>query len=310
MHGFNTRDEVLAEDVAAMTALGKFEREFTAYGCAFYDNGQVVLAVGSDAESVYDWMHDSSNINSFATCCHRASIRSLVPAGMEESLKQEVEQQLIDKLFALYPVEYFRCLQSISEVVSTNTAEPFLRKLCFQLDGVCGEESLALFRGLLEKAYQRKILEASSYYEFIEWVHWTERDLEVFSKQHDTYEKTFYSFAYCSEHGPLRIFVDGNKVNTYERFEQKCMEGNHVSNIIARTCCYNHHYSIVDSKHACTAYLKNVFDENYRHALLTIETLPTPLRQDYYDNILSRYINSKKLMLAEGLQRQANIWKL
>ena len=51
MSELNSRDEQMSEEVGIMAELGKFEIEFTMYGCAFCEKEKVHYAVSENAES-------------------------------------------------------------------------------------------------------------------------------------------------------------------------------------------------------------------------------------------------------------------
>lgn len=254
MHISTTRDEIMAEDVAAMAALGKFEREFTVFGCAFWHVGEMVLALSEDAEKIYDWIYDVANADKFVTGIHKASLRSLVPAGTEEQLM--------------------------------------------------------LFRGFVEKAWQRKVIKPSTYYKLLTWVRWTERDLNAFPERTDKYEKIFYGFAYCKPETLIRVFLDGNKVNAYEKMEERRVEGYSVSNLVEKTCWYNNSYNIIDAKRDCESYFNKIFDDTYKRTLLLLEQMESPLQRDIYVDALAWYSKSGKNDIVQALERQGKIWKL
>lgn len=305
----STRDEIMAEDVAAMAALGKFEKEFTVYGCAFWENNQVVFALSEKLGKIYEWMNSPVNADKFVTSMHRATIRSLVPAGMEEQLLKLVRQRLVTELQGCYSAEYFQSLERISTVMPTDQSAALLQSLCFTLDGVCNEEQLLLYRGLLERAYNRKVLLPETYYSLMEWIRWTQRDLDAFQRQMDQYEKTFYGFAYLnSSDQNVRVFLDGNKANAYEKLEKRRKDGYCVSNIVDKTWWYNNQYSIVDAKKDCQSYFENLFDNTYIKALLEIGKMETPLRRDLFVKVLDTYRHNKQTAMIESMERQAKIW--
>lgn len=310
MHISTTRDEIMAEDVAAMAALGKFEREFTVFGCAFWHVGEMVLALSEDAEKIYDWIYDVANADKFVTGIHKASLRSLVPAGTEEYLLEQARHKLITTLRTTYSKEYFQLLEKINAVAPTDQAADLLQDLCYQLDGVCSKEQLMLFRGFVEKAWQRKVIKPSTYYKLLTWVRWTERDLNAFPERTDKYEKIFYGFAYCKPETLIRVFLDGNKVNAYEKMEERRVEGYSVSNLVEKTCWYNNSYNIIDAKRDCESYFNKIFDDTYKRTLLLLEQMESPLQRDIYVDALAWYSKSGKNDIVQALERQGKIWKL
>lgn len=305
MNKFTSRDEQMTQDVATMAALGRFEKEFTVYGCAFLENEHMAMAISENAEKIYDWMYSIENKDKLTSTIHSVSLRSLVPAGMENYFTKLAQDQLIISLERAYHPKYFLELQNIIKVLPTNQAFEYLEQLRFQFDGICNQEQLALFEGLIEKAFRRKVLSDSSYYQFSEWIRWTKRDLDQQFVKKDKYEKEFFAFCYTdNKQIESGIVIDGNKTNTYKKLELKLQQGYHVSNIITKKWWYNNSYSIVDAKRDCKKFFEQLFDNAYRSLLIIIETLPTPIPKEPFDNLL-RYCKQLDMSeMQESLEQQ------
>lgn len=308
MNEFTSRDEQMTQNVATMAALGRFEKEFTVYGCVFFDNEQIIIAISESADRIFDWMYDIENKDQYVSTIHSASIRSLVPAGMENFFIEQAQQKLILSLRSIYPSEYFLTLQKAFQVFPTNQSFEPLEQMRYQLDGICNNEQLMIFQGLIEKAYKRKILKESSYLQLLKWVNWTKRDLEQQIIKKDKYEKDFFAFIYISrDQTSHHIVIDGNKANTYKKLEQKISQNYFVSNIITKKWYYNNTYTIIDAKNDCKAYLEQIFDLTYQSLLITIETLPTPINTQILDIASQSYRKSNQIDLLNNLKRQRQI---
>ncbi len=311
MNKFTSRDEQMTQDVATMAALGRFEKEFTAYGCVFLENEHLTIAISENAEKIYDWMYSIENKDKLTSTIHSVSLRSLVPAGMEKYFTKLAQDKLIESLKTAYHTKYFLELQNIIKVLPTNQAFAYLEQLRFQFDGICNQEQLALFEGLIEKAFRRKVLNDSSYYQFSEWIRWTKRDLDQQFVKKDKYEKNFFAFYYTdSKQLEAGIIIDGNKANTYKKFELKLQQGYHVSNIITKKWWYNNSYSIVDAKRDCKKFFEQLFDNAYRSLLIIIETLPTPIQIELYNTMLQYYRQTTHSEMLKSLEFQGKILQL
>ena len=308
MSGLNSRDEEMAAEVGIMAELGKFEVEFTMYGCAFYENGKVLYLVSENAEKVYDFMYDIANAEKLPTDIHSASIRGLVPSGAEHYILNNVREQLLDKLYSLYDEQYFSVLFDLQNVLRTNEAVTVLKKLKYQLDGICNREQLQLFQGLLETAYRRKILKTESYIEFMQWIGWTRRDLEQELIRTDLYEKIFYGFAYWKENEPVKIYVDGYKNNIYKRIEQRRTEGYFVSNIISKKYWYNNRYPVVEVKKNYETMLKELFGTWYTDSMEQFAGMNAPMKQTAQEKYLQYYNALSNEKTKYSLIRQYGLW--
>ena len=308
MSDLNSRDEEMAAEVGIMAELGKFEVEFTMYGCAFYENGKVMYLVSENAEKVYDFIYDIANAEKLPTDIHSASIRSLVPSGAEHYILNNVREQLLDKLYSLYDEQYFSVLFDLQNVLRTNEAVTVLKKLKYQLDGICNREQLQLFQGLLETAYRRKILKTESYIEFMQWIGWTRRDLEQELIRTDLYEKIFYGFAYWKENEPVKIYVDGYKNNIYKRIEQRRTEGYFVSNIIFKKYWYNNRYPVVEVKKNYETMLKELFGTWYTDSMEQFAGMNAPMKQTAQEKYLQYYNALSNEKTKYSLIRQYGLW--
>lgn len=310
MSELNSRDEQMSEEVGIMAELGKFEIEFTMYGCAFYEKEKVHYAVSENAKKIYDFMYDITNAEKMPTDIHSVSVRTLVPSGAEPYILNEVRNKLVDKLFHLYDEQYFSVLFKLQNVLRNNDAYILLKDLRIQLDGVCNREQLQLFQGLVETAYRRKILWTESYMEFMQWIGWTKQDLEQEPIKSDLYKKTFYGFAYLKENEPLKIHVDGYKNNIYKRIEQKRAQGYEVSNVIQKTYWYNNYYSVTQAKKDFEKYFTTLIGTWYTDCIFKMHQIKTPISQNLFDDLLEEIVDRKNVTVYTSCIRQRGIWNM
>lgn len=310
MSSLNSRDEEMAEEVAIMAELGKFEVEFTMYGCAYYENGKVKYLVSENAEKIYDFMYDIVNAEKLPTNIHSATMRTLVPSGAEAYILSEVRKQLLDKLYQLYDEKYFEILFEMQNVLRKDTAYSALKDLQYRFDGTCNQEQLQIFQGILESAYRKKILSTESYMEFQQWIRWTKRDLDQEPIKSDLYEKTFYALAYFKERQPIQIYVDGYKNNIYKRIEQRRAEGYIVSNIVTKKYWYNNQYTVVQAKKDYETFLNSLFGEWYIDSMQKISTLHGPIKQTEGENFELYSISLQNEDVKHSFSRQCGLWRV
>lgn len=309
MSDLNSRDEQMAEEVGIMAELGRFEKEFTMYGCAYFENGKVMYAVSENAEKIYDFIYDIVNEDKLPTDIHAESIRTLVPSGAEPYILSEVRKRLLDKLYALYDEVYFSCLYDMQNTIRTDDAYQMLKELQYQFDGVCNREQLQIFQGLLETAYRRKILRTESYMELLQWIGWINRDLELELEKTDLYEKEFYGFAYLKDGEPLKIYVDGYKNNVYKRMEQKRAEGYEISNMIRKKYWYNSNFSVVQAKKKCEKCFALLFKQWYTDFIKQMGRIISPISQNRFQNLVLIQ-KEKNISLYKSVIRQGAIWNI
>ncbi len=300
----------MAEEVGIMAELGRFEKEFTMYGCAYFENGEVMYAVSENAVKIYDFMYDIANAEKMPTDIHMKTMRTLVPAGAESYVLFELRNTLLHKLYSLYDESYFRRLYELQNVLRNNDSRELLKELAYQFDGVCNREQLQLFRGLVEKAYRRKVLETESYVELQQWITWTNQDLEMELEKTDLYEKTFYGFAYLKEGQPLKLYVDGYKNNMYKWMERKRAEGYEVSGMINKKYWYNNHYSVVQAKQDCERYFAKLFDAWYEDCEKQLCCFTSPISKQAALNVLQYFDEQGNTDLYRNAVRQYRLWNI
>ena len=310
MSELNSRDEQMAEEVGIMAELGRFEKEFTMYGCAFMRDGAPVYAVSENAEKIYDFIYDIANAEKLPTDIHVETIRTLVPSGAESYILSELRDAVLHTLYDLYDDFYFHRLFELQNVLRNDKAYSLLRNLADQFDGVCNREELQLFQGLLETAYRRKILRTESYTELCQWVAWTKRDLELELEKTDLYEKTFYGFAYLKEGQSLKVYVDGYKNNVYKRMEQRRAEGYEVSNVIHKRYWYNNQNSVVQAKRDCEKYFAELFANWYEDCVKQLKKCISPIAKQSAVDVLQQISAVQNETVYQSAVRQYRLWNI
>ncbi len=131
------------------------------------------------------------------------------------------------------------------------------------LEGQFVEDKLKLFENLVHLAYQGKVLSQASYQQFQVWL----KDMRVQMVDDvvvkESFERTFYGFAYTKANGRLAYFFNGQKEIVYEKKEKLEAEGLNSTPILKQTRWFDYSVAIKDVRKAYEDYLVDMYDQNY-----------------------------------------------
>lgn len=105
------KDENLqvAEDFARMAELGYMDKEFTAYGCVFFEKGKRRYLISADETKIIDFIIQERALLSSRcpTDMMYVRIKQQVPLGQEENILNDVKRQLGVKMQKTFSEEFF-----------------------------------------------------------------------------------------------------------------------------------------------------------------------------------------------------------
>lgn len=91
MDGFQVRDDLVAQDVARMAELGRFETQIVYYGCAYYEKETIMAVVSDKSDKIYDFVYSTENFSKFPTKLHSVRYSTIVQGGEKKKLKAHSE---------------------------------------------------------------------------------------------------------------------------------------------------------------------------------------------------------------------------
>ena len=105
------RDTKIADDVYKKKELGWLDQEFTAYGTAYYENGEMCYRVSNHSKKIYSFMDEEGVRDIYFGNLIRHTERCPLPVGMKEEKNLEIKKTLAKTLEKEYPQELFLLLQ-------------------------------------------------------------------------------------------------------------------------------------------------------------------------------------------------------
>ena len=101
------RDFKVAEDVAKMMELRKFEVEYTMYGSMFLENGKTKYIVSGKDDKVVSFMNDRRNFVKYPFPMMKHTVKTTVPSGAEEDIARMVKVNLGKMMRDSFSKEFF-----------------------------------------------------------------------------------------------------------------------------------------------------------------------------------------------------------
>ena len=147
------RDLNCGNDVAMMDKLGRFDREFIVYGCAFLQKDEPHYFVSSRADTIDHFVQQSSLASLYPTPVSTALSACSVPAGAQSELARSAKMTLARELSHTYSPLFWRMLQKLTALPANNTGAQLIEERFAQLNGCFQPESLSLMAGLLQMTF-------------------------------------------------------------------------------------------------------------------------------------------------------------
>ena len=111
------RDVKCAGDVGRMATLGKFNVEFDAYGCTYWQEGKQYYRVSSNGEAMFDFVAACGRKGIYPTPIKQYTYQTVVPVEMREKFSEQTKMKLARQMKETYR-GLFAVLQPLAEICS------------------------------------------------------------------------------------------------------------------------------------------------------------------------------------------------
>ena len=254
------RDAQVAEDVRKKAELGWFDMEFTMYGTAYLDGGELCYKVSSDAGKIYSFIEQASRKQLFCSNVLTLTRTCAVPMGMKDDMALTVKKELACQLRKAYPQELFLLLGELAAEIRSDAAYPWLMTKREALEGVFDDRRLRHFQTLLQYCYSCQKLSEAHYQSLMAWVRREYQCMLDGFVSKDLFEKHFYGFAYASG-SSYRYLQDSLPEYIYQRKFALEEQGIFTSPVLSETLWYNYTYSLADCRRDYEKLLKTALNE-------------------------------------------------
>ena len=281
-----SRDMQAIKDVGEMQDLGRFDKEFTMFGCCCLQKGQVQYVISDYPDKLYSYRQDQlkkGRCPSPVICLQEILP---VPSGLQEVIAQTIKRKLAKKLRELYPKSFLESMEDYNGISANNAASELLWVLKDKLDGTYDHKKLQIFEGLLQMAYVGKVLSADNYQALNEWLFKTRKDMEDDVVVKDIYERTFYGAVYRKSNGQLTYLVNALPERIYENTYKLEQQGIFVSPIFKKTFWYNYEYTLLQARHDFEQNLQCIYTEEYMQLVEMIKSFRSNIDKEAYEKSL------------------------
>ncbi len=228
------RDIQCSMDVAQMVELGKFDKEFTVYGCAYRYNGETYFRISEHEETIYRFCEKNNLQGVCTTNVMRYHYVTDVPAGTKDDIWEEVKWNLGYELLKVYPDDFLDLLNQLQARPSKNGAWPYLKQWQENLDGHFQRNWLDLFDCVTIECVLVKQLDLEHYQQLKQWSDNNWMQMEDDTIQKDIHERTLHGFAYL-KNSTKQYKMNAQYVKVYQERQNLRNKGMLVTPIYSQT---------------------------------------------------------------------------
>lgn len=222
------RDIQCGMDVARMAELGRFDKEFLAYGFLGVEGHERYYYISGDGGSVYKMAAEKLLAQQWVTPVTQLLWRRTVPSGMDQTFNQETKVALAKKIQTSYTEYLLEAMQQLNELPADDRALELLRTLQHHLEGTFDRDKLNYFQALLQQTRIARKITAVQYEDLCHWLEKIFRQMENDLIVEEQYERIFGGFCYQTSAGCWAIYINAEPVHVYETWEKHVQAGEYV----------------------------------------------------------------------------------
>lgn len=256
------RDLLIADDVAKMYELGRYDHEFECYGCVYLENRKRFYFISSQKNNAYAFVEKCRQQGKIVSNVCELHENCAVPSGTKEILTQRMKRKLAKKIQSDYSVDLLCRLDDCARVIRTNDAALLLSDQQEQLLGSFAVEKLNDFEALCHVAYTANLLLEDSYIAYLTWLAKQRRYMEDDIYATDVLETDFYGIAALDSQG-IGYYINTHREIVAQKKVQLEREGVLVTPIHQKLYGYNHMQSLYDIRRRYEVDLKEVYSQKY-----------------------------------------------
>ncbi len=282
------RDMQCGGDVAKMAELNRWENEYIAHGCGYVDEGQIKYMVSGKFNDIAKFVENSAGQGIYPTPIMSRLERRLKPAGTEYDIRQEVKIKLAQDIQETYGKQYFEAIEAVCHQPANNSGYSLLFDQQEQLDGIFDEEKLHMFEGLVQLAYEAKVLDDSSYNDIHKWLRKNRAQMQDDVIVKASYERTFCGFVYEKANGQLGYFCDADREVTDNKRARLQLEELLVGPIFRKTYWFDTFSMMKDVRRDYEEKMYHMLKGSYIDIVRAIKRLPSAIDETLFTKQLAK----------------------
>lgn len=277
------RDFKVAQDVGKMMELRRFEIEFELFGTVYWENQQRHYLISRNENTLYQQLLKLELQGKYPLLLQVYTERSLVPAGTEEEIEQQMKIKFAKRLQMKYPEVLWKNISQLTEHVENDAGKLILDPLQEQLTGLFQEPYLQLFADLLKLVYLRKNLTQRSFCAYQDWLKEERQEMIEQSNTQDIFSKNFFGIAYRDKTGGITNHVNASRqIIANKKMKLELTEGCLVAPIYEQKCWYNYEYRLAQARQDFQRRLQRLYNEQYFIILEKLQALPIVIDEKTY----------------------------
>lgn len=263
--------------VGEMIKSGYYEEEFRCFGVAYWQNNDRQCLISSDEIAIYSAVEQMMLDGLIVTPVEEILRRSKQDKMDKQQYLDALQNELKQKIFEIYPVEYFDVLKKYADQPNQNTAFSLLFDYRNKLFQQAVDYNWEAFLRLTQSAKTAKFLSADGYTMLMKNI-----DLAVFQPAQREKNHMISGFSYLDTSNQWKYYTNGYRPRTVEKklvfLAQKIITTPIVEYQHARE---NNHAGMVNTirKNFMTM-LPAVFDKDFRIVLQQIQELPATVNKE------------------------------
>lgn len=249
------RDIQCSNDVAKMAELGKFEREFKVYGCAFRRDASTYFHLNENAETMFKFWLGFQIQGIYPTIVLSHSRQVCVPSGLEDEIYDDEMWTLARIMGKVFNDDLLTTLNNLGSKTPTNNAAPYLYHWKEAIDGLFQRDYLTIFDLFVDHCYIMKRLNKVTFDDLKNWsTHvWTQLEDDPIVK--DNFERSMHGFLYL-EAGSVQASYDAQYATVCRSWLNKIKQDTLVTPIYSETFWLNSFKDFAKEKKRFVEHLK------------------------------------------------------
>ncbi len=302
------RDEICAQEVGRMAKLGRFDKEFELYGCAYSENKHIYYCISQYPQDIQQILLQSAARQIYPTPSEQYVKRIAVPAGMYEEIMGQTKWAFAKKLKQQYGQTYFDAIMPFAQVEPNDTSYMLLQKFAETLDGYYHKDDIQIFAGTVQMAYEAKVLSTTHYQQFQQWVAKQRKQMEDDPVITKNITRTFYGIGYLDAKQQIRYFVDAQEVATIDKKQKLDQDGFLVTPIYQQRYSVDHAGALSVVKAEYKRALEDKYNSAYFDFLQTIKNLPGVINQEQLSILQQKFEKNGYKKAANAIRYYSYRW--
>ncbi len=301
------RDAQVAEEVSRMAELGWFDTEFTMYGCCYFKNGDRQYRLSAEPEKIYEFIEHAAQQGCIVSSLQKISERYPVPVGMKDSVALDVKKALAMYMQDGYPIEFFKYMQQLKEIVKEDSGYLYLKKQQEQLSSCFDRELLRRYELELDFIYESDKLTEEHYEQFKVWLREEHKNMEEDAVHKEIYEKIFYGFGYI-EANKVKYVINARKDSVYKRKAELQAQRLYTTPIYSQEYYYSFNVKLPQVKQRFEKELAEYYTAEKVSELQAITGINHKIAKDDYNKRMQQVTEQYGTLASETMKRYGYRW--